>query len=280
MGLGFLHLKRRAVLNSDGTMNNLIGRLSGLLRPGLPHSLRECFELANDEVYTRSQGFLANRAYKHFRSNNRIEVVSDYLVRNLGLEKFRYVGAGDNAVVVQYSDCQALRIRAPAMQGKFNTHEVQKSPFICPVWKEVNVMEGRLNFVPFVSSMGNEVTSGKISKDHAISIVFHLINACFESDPPLWFYDYCNFDYKFEQIGFLPDRTPIIIDHGSVILESDAELFGLDRLNEDKFKLAQHSFSDVHSWDGKWHDGDGTPRLKLLERPPSAVLALMDYSGS
>jgi hypothetical protein len=46
----------------------------------------------------------------------------------------------------------------------------------------------------------------------------------------LWFYDYKNFAYKFEQIGLLSDGTPIIIDQGSVedIKNDDVRISVLD----------------------------------------------------
>lgn len=236
-------------------------------------SLPECFELANDEVYTRSHGFLHNRAYQFFSKDGGITRVSDYVNQRFGLTKFQYIGCGDNAVVVRYSEFQVLRFRAPAVEADVNTLYVLEMPFICPVWREFEFARGRLNFVPYVPSLAVSVSIGAVSRPVAEEYVFALLRVGFESEPPMWFYDYKNYDYKFEQIGLLSDGTPIIIDHGSIILETDAPDERLDRLAEDKRLLSLRLPSSTPQWDGSWVDDHGQRKIDALPRPNNRIMS-------
>src|SRR5690348_16443804 len=165
-------------------------------RPSL--RLSECFELANDETYTRSYGFTKNRAYRFFSEENRIERVSEYLKEEFGLAEFEYIGCGDNAVVVRYAERQVLRVRAPPVETEVNTQRVHQAPFICPIWRECEFEGARLDFVPHVPSVAMAISADIISRDLAEEYIFVLLRARFEMSPPLWFYDYKKSYYKFE----------------------------------------------------------------------------------
>jgi hypothetical protein len=246
------------------------GSALDVFRPA--RGLVECFELANDEIYTRSHGFLINRAYRFFAKNGRIDQVSKYVKERFELCNFEYVGCGDNAIVLRYAEFQALRFRAPAIEDEVNTQRVLESPLICPIWREVEFEGARLNFVPYVPSLANAVASDVMSRELAESYVFALLRAGFESSPPLWFYDYKNHSYKFEQIGLLSDCTPIIIDQGSVILEFDAPKERVDRLAEDKMRASTRSASSMLPWDGSWFDPEGRPKIGGLPIPPARIM--------
>lgn len=220
-------------------------------------SLPECFELANDEIYTRSHGFLTNRAYQFFSKDSRIKRVSEYVKDRFGLTNFHYIGSGDHVIVVRYSEFQALRFRGPAVESEVNTQYVLERPFICPIWREIEFEGARLDFVPYVPSLAVSVSAGAITRAVAEEYIFALLRAGFESNPPVWFYDYKNYDHKFEQIGLLPDGTPIIIDQGSIILESDTPNERLDRLDEDKRQVSMRSISATPCWDRSWFDNQG-----------------------
>ncbi len=236
-------------------------------------SLEQCFEMANDEIYTRSHGFLQNRAYVFFRTNNRLQRLSDLLDSLAGINNFSYVGSGDNAVVVQYNDDQVLRLRAPAIPNQVNTHAVPAAPMICPVWKEVIFEEARLNFVPFIDSLSKRMSQGKVSRPIAEKYVHALMKGCLSNDPKLWFYDYKNFDFKFEQIGILPSGAPIVLDLGSVIYTTDATSAEQEKLSRDmEFVAALNvGFDD---WDGSWMDLSGRPHIEALRRPPPEIMQL------
>jgi hypothetical protein len=239
-------------------------------RPSL--TVAECFELANAETYTRSHGFLHNRAHRFFSAENRISLVADLLAKRFGLTEFQYIGCGDNAVVVRYAECQALRFRAPALEEDVNTQRVLKSPFICPIWREIDFHGARLNFVPHVPSLAVALTRGVISPEVAERYMFLLLWAGFENEPPLWFYDYKHFAFKFEQVGLLPDGTPIIIDQGSVILQSDTPKSRLERLAEDK-RRCRHPISLTTSWDRSWRDDGGQPKIDKLPKPDDRMMS-------
>jgi hypothetical protein len=234
-------------------------------------TVAECFELANAETYTRSHGFMHNRAHRFFSAENRISLVAKLLADRFGLAEFQYVGCGDNAVVVRYAEGQALRFRAPALEEEVNTQRVLKSPFICPIWREIDFHGARLNFVPHIPSLAVALSSGVISTEVAEGYMFVLLREGFENDPPLWFYDYKHFAFKFEQVGLLRDGTPIIIDQGSVILQSDAPKSRHARLAEDK-RTCLRPVSLTVSWDRSWTDDRGQPKIDRLPEPVDRIL--------
>jgi hypothetical protein len=244
---------------------------SHAFRPSL--RLAECFELANDETYTRSYGFIKNRAYQFFSEESRIELVSEYVKKRFGLAEFQYIGCGDNAVVVRYAECQVLRFRAPPVETEVNTQRVHQRPFICPIWREFEFEGARLDFVPHVPSVANALSADIISRELAEEYVFALLRAGFESSPPLWFYDYKKSYYKCEQIGLLPDATPIIIDQGSVILESEAPRERFDRLVADKSQAYMRTSSPRVSWGGSWIDKMGRPKIEALPKPDQRIMS-------
>jgi hypothetical protein len=189
------------------------------------------------------------------------------------LSKFQYIGCGDNAIVVRYAEFQVLRVRAPAIETEVNTQRVVESPLICPIWREIEFEGARLNFVPYVPSVANAVSADLISRELAEDYVLALLRAGFESSPPLWFYDYKNHSYKFEQIGLLADRTPIIIDQGSVILESDAPKERAERLAQDKMRVSIGSSLPISPWDGSWFDEQGRPKIEGLPKPGGRIMS-------
>jgi hypothetical protein len=239
-------------------------------RPSL--TVAECFELANAETYTRSHGFIHNRAHRFFSTENRISMVADLLADQFGLAEFQYIGCGDNAVVVRYDECQALRFRAPALEEEVNTQRVLKSPFICPIWREIDFHGARLNFVPHVPSLAVALSRGVVSPEVAEEYMFVLLRAGFENEPPLWFYDYKHFAFKFEQVGLLRDGTPIIIDQGSVILQSDTPKSRLARLAEDKRRCLQPT-SLTGLWDRSWRDDGGQLKIDKLPKPHHRIMS-------
>jgi hypothetical protein len=257
----------------SGAIKKLLSSVSrkDVFRP--TQGLAECFEWANNETYTRSHGFMSNRAYQFFCEKSRIALVSKFLRERFGLTRFQYIGCGDNAIVVRYAEFQALRFRAPAIESEVNTQRVLESPFICPIWREIELEGARLNFVPHVPSLAIAVRSDFIPREVAEEYVFALLRAGFESKPPLWFYDYKNFAYKFEQIGLLSDGTPIIIDQGSVILESDAPTERFCRLSEDKVQAKMRIASPMPPWDGSWFDIQGRPKIEMLPRPSERIMS-------
>jgi hypothetical protein len=238
-------------------------------RPSL--TVSECFELANAETYTRSHGYIHNRAYRFFSTDNRISHVADLLSDRFGLAEFQYVGCGDNAVVVRYADCQALRFRAPPLEEEVNTQRVLKSPFICPIWREVDFHRARLNFVPYIPSLAVALSTGVISPEVAEGYMFVLLRAGFENEPPFWFYDYKHYAFKFEQVGLLRDGTPIVIDQGSVILQSDTPKSRLERLAADK-RTCLHPVSFLSPWDGSWSDEEGRLKMDRLPKPDDRIM--------
>lgn len=217
---------------------------------------------------------LKNRAYEFFKEGNKIAIISDYLRNNAGLRKFQYVGCGDNAIVVRYSENQALRFRAPEVEGRANTQNVLAAPFISPVWNEVRFLGGRLNFVPFHRSLGREIISGNVSREKGENCIHSLRRAAFEHEPSIWFYDYYNYDFKFEQVALLDDWTPIIIDQGSVILESDASAGCSERIAFEKNNALNRNLQLDLPWDGKWVDSAGIRKIEYLEKPPADILEL------
>jgi len=238
-------------------------------RPSL--TVAECFELANAETYTRSHGFIQNRAHRFFSAENRLPLVADLLFERFGLDKFQYVGCGDNAVVVRYAERQALRFRAPPLEEEVNTQRVLESPFICPIWREIGFQGARLNFVPYIPSVAVALSRGVISQEVAEAYMLVLLRAGFENEPPLWFYDYKHFAFKFEQVGLLDDGTPIIIDQGSVILESDTPPSRLQRLAEDK-KTCLDASSRAELWNLSWTDDAGRRKIHTLSKPDDRIV--------
>lgn len=245
--------------------------MSDAFRPS--HGLAECFEMANDETYTRSHGFLSNRAYRFLAQNGLIKVVSEYVKARFGLSKFQYIGCGDNVIVVRYAEFQVLRVRAPAIRSQANTQRVIESPLICPIWREIEFQGARLNFVPYVPSLAKAVLNGGISLQIAQEYIFALLRAGFESNPPLWFYDHKNHSYKFEQIGLIPEGTPIIIDQGAVILEAGAPQERFSQLSADKAQVFGRIVPPIPSWDGSWFDANGIPKIESLPKPCEQVMS-------
>jgi hypothetical protein len=174
---------------------------------------------------------------------------------------------------VRYAERQVLRVRAPAIKTEVNTQRVLASPLICPIWREIEFEGVRLNFVPYVPSLLNAVSAAAISRELAEAYVFALLRGGFESSPALWFYDYKNHSYKFEQIGLLPDGTPIIIDQGSVILETDAPKERFHQLAEDKTQASMRSDSAIALWDGSWLDIQGRPKIDSLPKPDERIMS-------
>jgi hypothetical protein len=239
-------------------------------RPSL--TVAECFELANAETYTRSHGFIQNRAHRFFSTENRIPLVAELLSNRFGLTEFQYIGCGDNAVVVRYAEYQALRFRAPALEEEVNTQRVLQSPFICPIWREIDFHSARLNFVPYIPSLAVALSREVISPEAAEGYMIVLLRAGFENKPPLWFYDYKHFAFKFEQVGLLRDGTPIIIDQGSVILESHTPKSRLGRLAEDR-RTCLHPLSLTTPWDRSWKDNSGQSKIDKLPKPDDRIIS-------
>lgn len=246
---------------------NLGRRLLNGRRTKRFHTLYECFELANDEIYTRSHGTLVNRAYRHYSQDGRLHRLENYLLQEYGIKEFCYVGSGDNAIVVQYAQDQAIRFRGPVDASAVNTQYVISSPFVCPVWSEVLFEGGRINFVPFIQNLAVRVSTGITSREIAEHFIFAILKAGFDSTPALWFYDYKNFDFKFEQVALLSDCTPVIIDHGAIILESDAPIEKRGRLEEDRRQCQKGFELQASGWDGSWFNRDGSAKISLLRRP-------------
>ena len=258
----------------DWINRKLLNKIQVLSKGEYNHTLSDCFEMANSEVYTRSQMMLTNRAYGFFKAENGISLLSEFLRKKADLDRFQYVGCGDNAIVVRYSEHQALRFRAPAIEGRVNTQDVLKAPFISPVWNEVEFLGGRLNFVPFHKSLASEILSGNVKRATGEELIHILMEAAFRNVPPMWFYDYYNYDFKFEQIAILDDWTPLIIDQGGVILETDAPVECSERIASDKDRVLNEGHQVDTPWDGKWVDGAGKPKIDHLEKPPSNILEL------
>jgi hypothetical protein len=248
-----------------------ISPMSDEFRPA--HGLAECLELANDECYTRSHGALSNRAYRFLASNGRIALVSGYVRERFGLSNFQYVGCGDNVIVVRYAEFQVLRIRGPAVETEVNTHRHLESPLICPVWREAEYEGARLNFVPYVPSLADAVSASRLSRNVAEEYMYAILRAGFENRPPLWFYDHKNNSYKFEQVGLLSDYTPIIVDLGSVILESDAPGHKFDLLAAHKMQASSRPTPPTPLWDGSWLDISGRPKIDRLPKPDGRVMS-------
>ena len=239
------------------------------------HSLYECFELARSDIYTRSHGFFqSNRALEFFDQDNRLVDLYQFLSLRAGLEKFEYVGCGDNAIVIRYSEKQALRIRAPALEDRINTHHALSAPFICPIWKEVEIFGGRLNFVPFIPDLKNQTLRGFVNNEIAANFLIALIQAAFDHKPPIWFYDHFLAEFKFEQVGLLDDATPIIIDQGSAILEMDAPVDKKEKLESEKERWVDYKLGDLTPWDGRWHNEKGEAKIGSLELPAQRILEL------
>lgn len=237
-------------------------------------SLMACFEAANDEIYTRSHGFLENRAYAFFRANDRLERLERHLKLLAGIDGYAYVGSGDNVVVVRYDKDQLIRFRAPAIAGQANTEDVPVAPMVCPIWKEIYFEQARLNFVPFIPSLARSVAVGKITRTVAESYIYALMSGCLSCDPQIWFYDYKNYDFKFEQVGVLPNGVPIIIDLGSVIYCTDAPEADRAKLADDICLANDWNLS--HSGEFKWLDETGVAFINRLCRPSKLVLDLPD----
>jgi hypothetical protein len=252
-------------------MKALTRPTSGAFRPA--QGLAECLELANDEIYTRSHGTLSNRAYRFLARNGKIALVSGYLKERFGLREFQYVGCGDNAIVVRYAELQVMRIRAPAIETQVNTQRHLESQLICPVWREVEYEGVRLNFVPYVPSLADAVSASRVSREVAEEYMFAILRAGFEHNPPLWLYDHKNQSYKFEQVGLLSDYTPIIIDLGSVILESDAPKEKFDLLAAHKMQAFMRPASATPLWDGSWLDTSGRPKIDRLPKPDAKIMS-------
>jgi hypothetical protein len=238
-------------------------------------SLQQCFEIANDETYTRSHGFLQNRAYAFYRVGDRLARVERLLDQLAGIDGYAYVGSGDNAVIVQYSAEQVIRFRAPEIAEQVNTQVVPIAPMVCPVWKEVYFENARLNFVPFIPSLTMQLATRKISRPTAEKYVYALLHGCFSNDPELWFYDYKNFDFKFEQVGLLPAGAPIVLDLGAVIYSSDVSEESREQYQRDKALSAEFN-QVINEWNGKWVNDFGRPYIDVLDKPPDAILKLPD----
>ena len=233
-------------------------------------SIAECFQLANEQIYDRSHGYLSNRAYDYNSQNNRIHRLEQFLRVEFSLAKFEYVGCGDNAIIVRYSDTQALRFRAPPIDGEINTQSVVKAPFMCPIFKEIEFDGCRLNFVPYIPALSLAIAAGKQTPEIGKAYIYRLLEEGFNSSPPLWFHDYKNSSYKYEQIGLLDDHTPIIIDQGSVIPEALADDRMQDRLLEDKKRKPRND--NIPNWDGKWRDRTGAMKIESLPKPPAKII--------
>ncbi|TRD15226.1 hypothetical protein FEV53_17300 [Palleronia caenipelagi] len=194
--------------------------------------------------------------------------------KEAGLSNFQYVGCGDNAIVVRYSESQAIRFRAPEVEGRANTKVVLEAPFISPVWKEVQFLGGRINFVPFHRSLNSEIILGKINRKAGEQCIHALMRAAFQNKPPMWFYDYYNYDFKFEQVALLKDSTPVIIDQGGIILEKDAPNEYSERISSEKKGVLTADLEVDLPWDGKWNDDTGKLKIDQLERPPVDILEI------
>ncbi len=243
--------------------------LVGDTAPSSGLSLTSCFSKAESEIYCRGQGFLDNRVCHYVREHNLLQRLEAHCRAAYGLNEFEYVGSGDNVVVVRHCEKLAIRFRAPEIQDKINTQCVQTAPFICPIWREDEYEGVRINFVPYVPSLKRALDRRAINQSIAVGFIAQLMKAAFEYHPSLWFHDYKNFDYKFEQIGLLADGTPIIIDQGSVIEEDKARALYAERIAKDKEWCRTAEFQESSSWDGEWTDKHGGWKINSMLRPPT-----------
>ena len=255
-------------------MISIISR--GLFRRKYRSSLRACLDAANDAIYTSSNGMHRNRAAEFYRQADRAERLEECLASLGGILGYEYLGSGDNAVVLRYSNQQILRLRAPEIGDRPNTKTVPQAPMICPIWKESLFEGGRLNFVPYVTGLDSLISKKKYTEEQGRSLIYSLMQACFNHSPPIWFYDYKNFRYKFEQIGIFGGGVPIIIDLGAVIYVSDSTDLDRVELERDKLRTVSQPKCKLGAWDGVWHDSAGNPRIDALDKPSPRILDLPD----
>jgi hypothetical protein len=143
-----------------------------------------------------------------------------------------------------------------------------------PRLKEVEIFGGRLNFVPYIPNLGNQILRGSIKREVGENFVIALIQAGFAHKPSIWFYNHSLADFKFEQVGILDDSTPIIIDQGAAILEMDTPSDKKEKLEKEKEKWLDRKLQDLAPWDGRWLDEKGVAKLEALERPRQEILDL------
>ena len=185
---------------------------------------------------------IRNRACIAVENTRLLSTIEAYL-RKEGFHEFMFVGAGDNAVVVRCGDFQAIRLRGPAIDEKPETLVSPQSSHVLSVQKTVDFQGVRLDFVPYVDlTLKKAVQNRMLSPQDAEGVMQYLLWVCFEGQPPVWFWDRRNsFGHKFEQVGFLPNGKPVVIDHGSVIYVSDAPPEALPQLDQDRRLAEQFS---------------------------------------
>lgn len=202
-----------------------------------PVSFAEAVERADSLVYG-IRGDYNNRASAAIRRNDAVPEVTRYLTQR-GWRSFRFIGAGDNAFVLQINDDLALRVRGPEDPNLVQTLDPPVAPHVLPTLEAIDFGGVRLNVVPFVPlNLSKALKSDLVTEKEAKMTMDYLLCKGFGCSPSIWFWDRTNAaGFKWEQVGFLAGK-PVVVDTGSVIYERDMPPEATQRLASD-YKVAE-----------------------------------------
>ena len=227
-----------------------------------PKPIESILNEGKDNTYTMSLGG-NNRAWEHIVARGNIATVTDEL-GNDGFRRGIFIGSGDNAVIGLFNNGQCLRFRG-AKGDDPSTWDPPDIDQMIGTFYNKEICGARIVGINFVRSMKVAVDTGELSRQDALILLTHLRVGIAKNNDGCMLTDWERSGIiKFEQIGLLPDNTPIVLDMGAVI-----PIKNIDSIFNEKRAAALHLeyTSILHTalpeippslhWDGKWTTAEG-----------------------
>ena len=244
-------------------------------------SIEQLIERADAEVYDRNATMLHNRAAADIRATKSVpQIIRALKAENV--EWLKFLGNGDNAVLVETPDKRVFRLRGRVSDhpGTWETPDIDQ--VIGTFYNKT--LEGgcRIIGVSRLNTLAERVRNGQISPQGANEIAEVLAIATLKQDNKSIFWDY-NFGRrpKYEQIAFLPDHTPVIVDMGSIVeakhlLEYHADSSAARKLIQRVADLEKKEIvvPACLNWDGSWLTADGKRKTEVVAEQTKQGLEL------
>lgn len=213
-------------------------------------------------TYTHSGGG-SNRAWEDIVAKGNLDEVTAVLAAD-GFRRGQFVGSGDNAIIALVNDGQCLRFRGKQTESP-NTWEAPDIDEMIGEFYRREVAGCRIIGVNYVTSLDKAIKTEQITKADALILLEHLRIAIARNGSGYMLVDWERGDMiKFEQVGLLPDNTPVVLDMGSVMPVAHLdEIFkpSYAQKHQQEYRVLQTQpippLPEHIQWDGTWRTKDG-----------------------
>ena len=230
--------------------------------PILNKPFAQVFDDGQANTYTHSGGG-GNRAWEDIVAKGNIKEVEAALVAD-GFRRATFVGSGDNAIIALVNNGQCLRFRGKQTESP-NTWEAPDIDEMIGEFYRREVAGCRIIGINYVPSLHTAINAQQITKEDALILLEHLRISIARNGSGYMLVDWKRGDItKFEQVGLLPDKTPIVLDMGSVMPVAHLdEIFTTSYAHayQEEYRALQTQplppLPAKIQWDGTWRTNDG-----------------------